>query len=128
MASHLHILGCIASFVDQATMHPAWSPACGKLLGTECDTHTHTHTRPLCGALAEDLNRHLKAVETRGRKTEKAALKGQERKIGVAKSEYLALDWGREIEKAQETTKSARRKVGGREVYVHVCVRVCMNT
>ena len=47
MASHFHILGCIASFVDQATMHPAWSPACGKLLGTECDTHTeksHTHT------------------------------------------------------------------------------------
>ena len=38
MASHFHILGCIASFVDQATMHPAWSPACGKLLGTECDT------------------------------------------------------------------------------------------
>ena len=49
MASHFHILGCIASFVDQATMHPAWSPACGKLLGTECDTHTHT--LPTCNLL-----------------------------------------------------------------------------
>ena len=46
MASHFHILRYIASFVDQATMYPAWSPACFvtkelKLLETEWDTHTH---------------------------------------------------------------------------------------
>ena len=65
-----------------------------KLLETEGDTHTHT--RPLCGALAQSLNRHLKSLRNKRRKPERAALKGQERKIGVAKSEYLALDWGRE--------------------------------
>ena len=115
-------------------MHPAWSPACGKLLGTECDAHTHTHTRPLCGALAEDLDRHLKSLRNKTKKNRKSSakrLKGQERKIGVAKSEYLAIDWGREtglknnlksLRESPRNYKSARRKVGGREVYVHVCV------
>ena len=49
------------------------------VLKTECGTHT----QPLCGALA---------LEEKERTTERAALKGQERKIGVAKREYLALD------------------------------------
>ena len=46
VVSHFHIiLRYIASFVDQATMYPAWSPACFvtkelKLLETEWDTHT----------------------------------------------------------------------------------------
>ena len=59
-------------------------------------THTHTHTVPLCGARANDLNRHLKSLRNKRKNTERAALRGQERKIGVEKSEYLALDWGRE--------------------------------
>ena len=56
-------------------------------LGTGFDTHTV----PLCGPRADD-----KALETKERNTERAALRGQERKVGVEESEYLALDWGRE--------------------------------
>ena len=50
---------------------------------------------PLCGARANDLNRYLKSLRNQ-RNTERAALRGQERKVGVEKSEYLALDWSRE--------------------------------
>ena len=96
-------------------------------------THTHTHTRPLCGARAEDLNRHLESLRNK-RKPEKAALKGQERKIGVVKSEYLALDGGRETslknnrkslrESPRSDKKRKKESGGGRGVYVHVCVCV----
>ena len=80
----------------------------------------------------QNLNRNLKALETRERKTERAKQKGQERKIGVAKNDYLALDWGREtslknhltsLKESPRNDKSAREKEGGREgMYVHVCV------
>ena len=103
------------------------------------DTHTHTHTLSRFAALwRKNLNRHLKSLR-KERKTERAALKGQERKIGVAKSEYLALDWGRGTglknhlkslreRPKEQTTKSARKKVEGREgMYVTcVCVSVCV--
>ena len=41
MASHLHILKYIASFVDQATMYLAWSPAQNQKV--PCDS-SFTHT------------------------------------------------------------------------------------
>ena len=58
-------------------------------------TGVDARTVPLCGARANDLNRHLKSLRNK-RNAERAALRGPERKIGVEKSEYLALDWGRE--------------------------------
>ena len=53
----------------------------GQPFGTGFDTHTV----PLCGARANDLNRYLKALETKERNTERAALRGQERKVGRQK-------------------------------------------
>ena len=76
-----------------APLGPRWPPACRKLL-------------ELCGALAQNLNRHLKSLRSERTKAEKAALKGQERKIGVAKSDYLALDWGREMRLKNHLKKS----------------------
>ena len=49
------------------------------------ETGLDTHTVPLGGARVRNLNRYLKALETKERKTERAALRGQERKIGVGK-------------------------------------------
>ena len=102
-------------------------------LGTGVDTHTHTV--PLCGARAKNLNSYLKSLRNK-RNTERAALRGQERKVGVEKSEYLALDWGRETslksnlkglsESPRNDQKRKKESGGGREVYVHVCVRVCV--
>ena len=71
----------------------------------------------------------------RKEKTERAKRKRQEGKVGVAeKSDYLALDWGREtslknhltsLKENLENEKHAREKAGGREgLYVHVCVCV----
>ena len=99
--------------------------------------HTHTHTLSRFAALwRKNLNRHLKSLR-KERKTERAALKGQERKIGVAKSEYLALDWGGETSlknhlkslresPKEQTTKNARKKVGGREGMYVTCVCPCV--
>ena len=86
-----------------------------------------------------DLNRYQKALETKERNTERAALRGQERKIGVEKSEYLALDWGREtslknnLKSLRESPRNDRKRKkerGGREgMYVAcVCPCVCMTT
>ena len=98
----------------------------------------HTHTVPLCGARANDLNRYLKSLRNKRKKHSKSSAKRAREKGRSRKSEYLALDWGRETslksnlkawEKAQETTKSARRKVGGQGgVSTCVCPCVCMNT
>ena len=44
MASHLHILKYIASFVDQATMYLAWSPAQSQKV--PCDSKGFTHMPP----------------------------------------------------------------------------------
>ena len=62
-------------------------------------------------------------------------LKGQERKIGVAKGD-LALDWGREtslknhlksLKESPRNDEKRKKESGGREgVCVHVCV--CLNT
>ena len=97
-------------------------------------THTHTHTRPLCGALAEDPDRHLKRLRNKTKKNRKSAkrLKRQERKIGVAKSEYLALDWGREtglknnlksLRESPRNDKKRKKESGGQGV---VCTCVCV--
>ena len=57
------------SFVASGRCVEPDAPAGGKLLETECDTHT----RPLCGALAEDLNRHLKSLRNKRKKTRKSS-------------------------------------------------------
>ena len=94
---------------------------------------------PLCGARAKSLNSYLKSLRNK-RNTERAALRGQERKVGVEKSEYLALDWGREtslkIKSLRESPRSDQKRKkergggAGRCMYMCVCVRVCvcMNT
>ena len=46
------------------------------------ETGLDTHTVPLGGARVRDLNRYLKSLRNE-RFTERAALRGQERKIGV---------------------------------------------
>ena len=95
---------------------------------------THTHTLSCFAALwRKNLNRHLKSLR-KERKTERAALKGQERKIGVAKGEYLALDWSRETSlknhlekperkpKKRRKTQERKRGQGG-----GVCACVCVS-
>ena len=47
-------------------------PACRKLLETEM---THTHTRPLCGGLAQNLDRRLKSLRNKRKKTRKSSAK-----------------------------------------------------
>ena len=88
---------CLA-LLDQVSSEMPGPPAGtkqGKPLDTECDTLTlvfseplgtgvGTHTVPLCCALAVNLNRYLKSLRSK-RNTERAALRGQERKIGVEK-------------------------------------------
>ena len=75
------------SFVGHGPWTHAMSPCFeirfggGQPFGTGFDTHTV----PLCGARANDLNRYLKALETKERNTERAALRGQERKVGRQK-------------------------------------------
>ena len=70
---------------------------------------THTHTRSRAAALpgraglpheqqitGRNLNRNVKSLINERKKHIKSKAKRQERKIGVVKKEYLALDWGRE--------------------------------
>ena len=38
-------------------------------------THTHTHTVPLCGARANDLNRYLKSLRNKRKKHRKSSAK-----------------------------------------------------
>ena len=71
------------------------SPCRVKLLETEC-THTHTHTLSRFAALRrKNLNRHLKSRNER-KKDRKSSAKRAGAKDRCSKSEYLALDWGRE--------------------------------
>ena len=90
-----------------------------------------THTAPLCGARAKDLNSYLKSLE---RNTERAALRGQERKVGVEKSEYLALDWGREtslksnlksLRESPRNDQKRNKESGGAGRCMYMCVCVC---
>ena len=95
---------------------------------------------PLCGARAKNLNRYLKSLRNKRKKHRKSSAKRSREKGRCRKSEYLALDWGRETslksnlkslrESPRNDQKRKKESGGGREVYVHVCVRVCvcMNT
>ena len=90
---------------------------------------------PLCGARAKNLNRYLKSLRNK-RNTERAALRGQERKVGVGKSEYLALDWGRETslksnlkslrESPRNDQKRKKESGGGAGRCMYMCVSVCV--
>ena len=71
-------------------------------------------------------------VEQSGRAVPKG-LRGQERKVGVNKSEYLALDWGRETSlknnlkkperKPKKRPKAQEEKWGaGKCMYMCVCM------
>ena len=71
-------------------------------------------------------------MKKKERKTERAALKGQERKIGVAKGEYLALDWGREtslknhlksLKESERNDEKRKKESGGQGGGVCPCVR-----
>ena len=92
-------------------------PLHSKLLVTEVDTHTRCRFAAL---RRTTLNRHLKSLRNE-RRAERAALRGQEKKIGVVKSEYLALDWGRETSlknhlkslKESPTNDEKRKKESG---------------
>ena len=97
-------------------------------------THTHTHSAALRRSSIKNLNRHLKRLR-KGRKTERAALKGQENKIGVVKGEYLALDWGREtnlkshlksLKESPRNDEKRKKESGGQGG--GVCPCVCLNT
>ena len=92
-----------------------------------------THTLSRFAALwRKNLNRHLKSLSKERKKSRKSSAKGQERKIGVEKGEYLALDWGREtslknhlksLKESPRNDEKRKKESGGREgVYVHVCV------
>ena len=123
---HLHPGGGV--FVGRRP--PTWlrPPACQN---SWKQSVTHTLSR-FAALWRKNLNRQLKSLR-KERKTERAALKGQERKIGVAKGEYLALDWGREtslknhltsLKENLENEESIReKKRGGRE---GVCVCPCV--
>ena len=97
-------------------------------------TGVGTHTVPLCGARATDLNSYLKSLRKKERNTERAALRGQERKVGVEKSEYLALDWGREtslksnLKSLRESPRNdqKRKKESGGQGGVCTCVCPCV--
>ena len=101
-------------------------------------TRAHAHSAALRRSGEKDLNRHLKSLRNE-RKTERAALKGQEKKIGVVKSEYLALDWGRDTSlknhlkslKESPTNDEKRKKESGGQgwgVCPCVCTCACLNT
>ena len=123
-------------------------PACGeKVVENPLSRVGHTHTHgaaqrrsdrgPLGGALAHNLNSHLKSLRQERKKNRKSSAKRARRKgRGSTKDDYLALDWGREtslknnltsLKESPRNEESARKKAGGREgVYVHVCVHVCV--
>ena len=66
-------------------------------------------------------------------KTERAALKGQEKKIGVAKSEYLALDWGREtslknhLKSLKESPRNDKKRKKGSWGAGRGCMSMCVS-
>ena len=106
------------------------APACGKLSGTECDTDT----RPLCGALAEDLKRHLRSLRSKRAKSRKSSAKRAREKD---RSSNLAFDWGRETslknnlkslrESPRNDKKRKKESAGQGGVCTCVCPCVCMN-
>ena len=59
MASHFHIRRYIASFVDQATMYLACSPACSK---PPTNGGGHTHTCHVAGHACELMQKGLKGL------------------------------------------------------------------
>ena len=75
-------------------------------------------------------------LETKERNTERAALRGQERKIGIEqiKNEYLALDWGREtslknnLKSLRESPTNDKKRKKERGQGGGVCPCVCLNT
>ena len=99
-----------------------------------------THTLSRFAALwRKNLNRHLKSLSKERKKSRKSSAKGQERKIGVAEGEYLALDWGRETsfknhlkslkESPRNDEKHKKESAGqGGGVCPCVCTCVCLNT
>ena len=100
-------------------------------------TGVDTHTVPLGGACVESLNRYLKRLRNKRKNTERAALRGQERKIGVEKkkNEHLPLDWGREtslknnlksLRESPTNDKKRKKERGGQGG--GVCPCVCLNT
>ena len=93
---------------------------------------------PLGGARVRNLNRYLKSLRNERKKDRKSSAKRarEQDRCRKKKSEYLALDWGREtslkshLKSLRESpTNDGKRKKekGGREgVYVHVCVYMCV--
>ena len=88
---------------------------------------------PLCGALAEDLNGYLKSLRNKRKKNRKSSAKRAREKGRSRKSEYLALDWGREtslknnlksLRESQGNDQKCKKESGG-QGGVCTCVCVC---
>ena len=93
---------------------------------------------PLGGARVRNLNRYLKSLRNERKKDRKAALREKDRRRKM-KSEYLALDWGRETSlkshlkslRESPTSDEKRKKEKGGQgggVCPCVCTCVCLNT
>ena len=103
-------------------------------LGTGVDTHTV----PLCGARAKDLNSYLKSLRSKRKKHRKSSAKRAREKGRSRQNEYLALDWGREtslksnlksLRESPRNDQKRKKESGGQGgVCTCVCPCVCMNT
>ena len=101
------------------------------------ETGLDTHTVPLGGARVRNLNRYLKSLRNERKKDRKSSAKRAREKdrCSKKKSEYLALDWGRETSlkshlkslRKSPTNEEKRKKEkwGGREC-MSMCVHVCV--
>ena len=84
----------------------------------------------------ESLNRYLKSLRNKRKKHRKSSAKRAREKGRCRKSEYLALDWGRETslkshlkslrESPTNDEKRMKEKGGGREC-MSMCVYVCVS-
>ena len=101
------------------------------------ETGLDTHTVPLGGARVRNLNRYLKSLRNERKKDRKSSAKRAREKdrCRKKKSEYLALDWGRETHlkslRESPTNDGKRKKEKGGQgggVCPCVCTCVCLNT
>ena len=92
------------------------------------DTHTHTDTRPLRGALSQNLSRYLKSPRSERKKDRKSKTKRGREKDNYLALDYLALDSsprGRETCLKSHLT-SLKENLENEESNVHVCVHACV--